>query len=235
MLLTGIKTFAMRIDIITVVPELLESPLSHSIVGRAIKKGLVEINVHNLREYGKGPRQQVDDYSYGGDAGMVMMVEPIYRMIEQLKSEREYDEIIYMSPDGETFSQGIANELSLKENIIILCGHYKGVDQRVRDHLITREITVGDYVLSGGEIPAAIIADAVVRLIPGAITDETSALSDCYQDGLLSAPIYTRPAEFNGWKVPEVLLSGNPKLIREWQDEQAIERTKKLRPKLLSE
>lgn len=235
MLPTGIKTFAMRIDIITVVPELLESPLSHSIVGRAIKKGLVEINVHNLREYGKGPRQQVDDYSYGGDAGMVMMVEPIYRMIEQLKSEREYDEIIYMSPDGETFSQGIANELSLKENIIILCGHYKGVDQRVRDHLITREITVGDYVLSGGEIPAAIIADAVVRLIPGAITDETSALSDCYQDGLLSAPIYTRPAEFNGWKVPEVLLSGNPKLIREWQDEQAIERTKKLRPKLLSE
>lgn len=235
MLLTGIKTFAMRIDIITVVPELLESPLSHSIVGRAIKKGLVEINVHNLREYGKGPRQQVDDYSYGGDAGMVMMVEPIYRMIEQLKSERGYDEIIYMSPDGETFSQGIANELSLKENIIILCGHYKGVDQRVRDHLITREITVGDYVLSGGEIPAAIIADAVVRLIPGAITDETSALSDCYQDGLLSAPIYTRPAEFNGWKVPEVLLSGNPKLIREWQDEQAIERTKKLRPKLLSE
>lgn len=235
MLLTGIKTFAMRIDIITVVPELLESPLSHSIVGRAIKKGLVEINVHNLREYGKGPRQQVDDYSYGGDAGMVMMVEPIYRMIEQLKSEREYDEIIYMSPDGETFSQSIANELSLKENIIILCGHYKGVDQRVRDHLITREITVGDYVLSGGEIPAAIIADAVVRLIPGAITDETSALSDCYQDGLLSAPIYTRPAEFNGWKVPEVLLSGNPKLIREWQDEQAIERTKKLRPKLLSE
>lgn len=225
----------MRIDIITVVPELLESPLSHSIVGRAIKKGLVEINVHNLREYGKGPRQQVDDYSYGGDAGMVMMVEPIYMMIEQLKSEREYDEIIYMSPDGETFSQGIANELSLKENIIILCGHYKGVDQRVRDHLITREITVGDYVLSGGEIPAAIIADAVVRLIPGAITDETSALSDCYQDGLLSAPIYTRPAEFNGWKVPEVLLSGNPKLIREWQDEQAIERTKKLRPKLLSE
>lgn len=233
MLLTGIKTFAMRIDIITVVPELLESPLSHSIVGRAIKKGLVEINVHNLREYGKGPRQQVDDYSYGGDAGMVMMVEPIYRMIEQLKSEREYDEIIYMSPDGETFSQGIANELSLKENIIILCGHYKGVDQRVRDHLITREITVGDYVLSGGEIPAAIIADAVVRLIPGAITDETSALSDCYQDGLLSAPIYTRPAEFNGWKVPEVLLSGNPKLIREWQDEQAVARTRKLRPGLL--
>ena len=225
----------MRIDIISVVPELLESPLSHSIVGRAIKKGLVEIYVHNLREYGKGPRQQVDDYSYGGDAGMVMMVEPIYMMIESLKAEREYDDIIYMSPDGETFTQGMANELSLERNIIILCGHYKGVDQRVRDHLITREISVGDYVLSGGEIPAAIVADAIVRLIPGAITDETSALSDCFQDGLLSAPIYTRPAEFNGWKVPEVLLSGNPKLIREWQDEQAIERTKKLRPKLLSE
>lgn len=225
----------MRIDIITVVPELLESPLSHSIVGRAIKKGLVEINVHNLRKYGKGPRQQVDDYSYGGDAGMVLMVEPVYRMIEELKAERDYDEVIYMSPDGETFSQGMANELSLKNNIIILCGHYKGIDHRIREHLITREITVGDYVLSGGEIPAAIVADAIVRLIPGAITDETSALSDCYQDGLLSAPIYTRPAEFNGWKVPDVLLSGNPKLIREWQDEQAIERTKLLRPNLLNE
>lgn len=225
----------MRIDIITVVPELLESPLSHSIVGRAIKKGLVEIYVHNLREYGKGPRQQVDDYSYGGDAGMVMMVEPIYMMIESLKAEREYDDIIYMSPDGETFTQGMANELSLERNIIILCGHYKGVDQRVRDHLITREISVGDYVLSGGEIPATIVADAIVRLIPGAITDETSALSDCFQDGLLSAPIYTRPAEFNGWKVPEVLLSGNPKLIRQWQDEQAVERTRRLRPGLLEE
>lgn len=223
----------MRIDIITVVPELLESPLSHSIVGRAIKKGLVEIKVHNLRKYGKGPRQQVDDYSYGGDAGMVLMVEPVFRMIEELKAEREYDEIIYMSPDGENFSQAVANELSLKENIIILCGHYKGIDNRIREHLITREISVGDYVLSGGEIPAAIVADAIIRLIPGALTDETSALSDCFQDGLLSPPIYTRPAEFNGWSVPEVLLSGNPKLIREWQDEQAIERTKKLRPNLL--
>ena len=223
----------MRIDIITVVPELLESPLSHSIVGRAIKKGLVEIKVHNLRKYGKGPRQQVDDYSYGGDAGMVLMVEPVFRMIEELKEERRYDEIIYMSPDGENFSQAAANELSLKENIIILCGHYKGIDNRIREHLITREISVGDYVLSGGEIPAAIVADAIVRLIPGALTDETSALSDCFQDGLLSPPIYTRPAEFNGWSVPEVLLSGNPKLIREWQDEQAIERTKKLRPNLL--
>ena len=217
----------------TVLPELLESPLNNSIVERAKKKGIVDIHVHHLRKYGKGPRQQVDDYSYGGDAGMVLMVEPVYRMIEELKGEREYDEIIYMSPDGEQFCQNTANELSLMENIIILCGHYKGIDHRIREHLVTREITVGDYVLSGGELPAAIIADAVVRLLPGAITDETSALSDCYQDGLLSAPIYTRPAEFNGWKVPEVLLSGNPKLIREWQDEQAVARTRKLRPGLL--
>lgn len=225
----------MRIDIITVLPELLDSPLNNSIVGRAQKKGLVEIHVHNLRKYGKGPRQQVDDYSYGGDAGMVLMVEPVYMMIEELKAEREYDEIIYMSPDGEILSQGIANELSLKDNIILLCGHYKGIDHRIREHLITREISVGDYVLSGGEIPAAILADAIVRLIPGALTDETSALSDCFQDGMLSAPIYTRPAEFNGWKVPDVLLSGNPKLIREWQDEQALERTRRLRPGLLEE
>ena len=197
---------AMRIDIITVLPELLDSPLYNSI-----------------------------DYSYGGDAGMVLMVEPVYMMIQELKAEREYDEIIYMSPDGEILNQGIANELSLKGNIILLCGHYKGIDHRIREHLVTREISVGDYVLSGGEIPAAILADAIVRLLPGAITDETSALSDCFQDGLLSAPIYTRPAEFNGWKVPDVLLSGNPKLIREWQDEQAIERTKKLRPSLLKD
>ena len=226
---------AMRIDIITVLPELLDSPLNNSIVGRAQKKGIVEIHVHNLRKYGKGPRQQVDDYSYGGDAGMVLMVEPVYMMIQELKAEREYDEIIYMSPDGEILNQGIANELSLKGNIILLCGHYKGIDHRIREHLVTREISVGDYVLSGGEIPAAILADAIVRLLPGAITDETSALSDCFQDGLLSAPIYTRPEEFNGWKVPDVLLSGNPKLIREWQDEQAIERTKKLRPSLLKD
>ncbi|MDY3893388.1 MAG: tRNA (guanosine(37)-N1)-methyltransferase TrmD [Candidatus Cryptobacteroides sp.] len=224
----------MRIDIISVVPELLESPLSHSIVGRARKKGLVDIHIHNPRKYGKGPHLQVDDYNYGPDAGMVMMVEPLYRMIEELKSEREYDEIIYMSPDGEILNQGIANELSLKGNIILLCGHYKGIDQRVRDHLITREISVGDYVLSGGEIPAAILADAIVRLIPGAISDGTSALSDCFQDGMLSAPIYTRPAEFNGWKVPEILLSGDPVKIRQWQDEQALERTKKLRPGLLN-
>ena len=224
----------MRIDILTVVPELLESPLSHSIVGRAIKKGIVEIHVHNLRKYGLGPRANVDDYSYGGDAGMVMMVEPVYKMIEELKVERDYDEVIYMSPDGEILTQGIANELSLKENIILLCGHYKGIDHRIREHLVTREISVGDYVVSGGEIPAAIVADAIVRLLPGAITDETSALSDSFQDDLLSPPIYTRPAEFNGWKVPEVLLSGNPKLIRAWQDEQALERTKQLRPGLLN-
>ena len=224
----------MRIDIISVVPELLDSPLSHSIVGRARKKGLVDIHIHNPRKYGKGPHLQVDDYNYGPDAGMVMMVEPLYRMIEELKSEREYDEIIYMSPDGEILNQGIANDLSLKGNIILLCGHYKGIDQRVRDHLITREISVGDYVLSGGEIPAAILADAIVRLIPGAISDGTSALSDCFQDGMLSAPIYTRPAEFNGWKVPEILLCGDPVKIRQWQDEQALERTKKLRPGLLN-
>ncbi|MBR4789108.1 MAG: tRNA (guanosine(37)-N1)-methyltransferase TrmD [Bacteroidales bacterium] len=223
----------MRIDIITVVPELLDSPLSHSIVGRAIKKGLVEIHVQNLREYGLGPRRNVDDYSYGGDAGMVMMVEPVFNLISDLKKERDYDEVIYMSPDGEILNQAISNELSLMQNIIILCGHYKGVDQRIREHLVTREISVGDYVVSGGEIPAAIVADSIVRLIPGALTDETSALSDSFQDGLLSPPVYTRPAEFNGWKVPDVLLSGNPKLIKDWQDEKAIERTRLLRPELL--
>ena len=224
----------MRIDILTVVPELLESQLSHSIVGRAIKKGLVEIHVHNIRKYGLGPHKSVDDYCYGGDAGMVMMVEPVFKMINELTEQRHYDEIIYMSPDGELLSQGIANELSLKENIIILCGHYKGIDHRIREHLITREISIGDYVLSGGEIPAAVVADSIVRLIPGALTDETSALSDSFQDDLLSPPVYTRPAEFNGWKVPDVLLSGNPKLIQAWQDEQALERTKELRPHLLS-
>lgn len=223
----------MRIDILTVVPELLDSPLSHSIVGRARKKGLVEIYIHNLREFGLGPRQNVDDYSYGGDAGMVMMVEPVDKMIAKLKSERDYDEVIYMSPDGEILDQAIANELSLKGNIIILCGHYKGIDHRIREHLITREVSVGDYVVSGGEIPAALLADSIVRLIPGALTDETSALSDSFQDGLLSPPVYTRPADYNGWKVPDVLLSGNPKLIQKWQDDQALERTKRLRPNLL--
>ena len=225
----------MRIDILSVVPELLESPLGYSIVGRAVKKGLVEIHVHNLRKYGIGPRRNVDDYSYGGDAGMVMMVEPVFRMIEELKAERDYDEVIYMSPDGELLDQPMANSLSLKQNLIILCGPYKGIDHRIREHLVTREISVGDYVVSGGEIPAALLTDALVRLIPGALTDETSALSDSFQDKLLSPPVYTRPAEFNGWKVPDVLLGGNPKLIRAWQDEQALERTKRLRPKLLDD
>ncbi len=225
----------MRIDILTVVPELLESPLAYSIVGRARKKGLVEINVHNIRKYGLGPRAAVDDYCYGGDAGMVMMIEPVEKMMQELKEEREYDEVIYMSPDGETLTQAIANELSLKENLIILCGHYKGIDHRIREHLVTREISVGDYVVSGGEIPAALLADSIVRLIPGALSDETSALSDSFQDGLLSPPVYTRPADYKGWKVPDVLLSGNPRLIREWQDEQAVRRTRELRPWLLED
>ena len=212
----------MRIDILTVVPELLESPLAHSIVGRAIKKGLVDIQVHNLRKYGIGPRKNVDDYSYGGDAGT------------ELRAERDYDEVIYLSPDGERLTQAVSNELSLKENLILLCGHYKGIDHRIREHLVTREISVGDYVVSGGEIPAALLTDSIVRLIPGALTDETSALSDSFQDGLLSPPVYTRPAEFNGWKVPDVLLSGNPKLIDAWQDEQAMERTARLRPELIN-
>lgn len=225
--------FTMHIDIISAVPELLDSPLSHSIVGRARSKGLVEIEVHNLREFGIGSRRNIDDYSYGGDAGMVMMVEPVFRMIESLKKERDYDEVIYMSPDGEILDQPMANELSLRGNLIILCGHYKGIDHRIREHLITKEVSVGDYVVSGGEIPAALLVDSLVRLIPGALTDETSALSDSFQDNLLSPPVYTRPADFNGWKVPDVLLSGNPKLIRDWQEEQAIARTRALRPHLL--
>lgn len=225
----------MRIDILTVVPELLESPLGYSIIKRAIDKGLVEIHVHNIRDYGKGFYKQVDDYSYGGDAGMVMQIEPVFNLINDLKKERDYDEIIYTAPDGDILNQGIANELSIKENIIILCGHYKGIDHRIREHLITREISVGDYVLSGGEIPAAIICDSIIRLIPGALGDETSALSDSFQDNLLAPPVYTRPAEFNGWKVPEVLLSGDPKKIKAWQDAQALERTARLRPQLLKD
>ncbi len=225
----------MRIDILTVVPELLESPLGHSIVGRAVKKGLVEIHVHNLRKYGIGPRKNVDDYSYGGDAGMVMMVEPVFRMIEELKAERDYDEVIYMSPDGDILDQGMANELSLKENIIILCGHYKGVDQRVRDHFITREYSIGDFVLTGGEMPAAMMTDAIVRLLPGALGDVESALNDSFQDGLLEAGVYTRPAEYKGWKVPEILLSGHQAKIEEWQYEQSVAHTKERRPDLLEE
>ncbi len=223
----------MRIDILTVVPELLESPLNHSIVQRAKNKGLVEIYIHDIREYGKGNYHQVDDYSYGGDAGMILMIEPIYTLINKLKQERNYDEIIYMSPDGKVLDQPIANRLSCMENIMILCGHYKGIDHRIREHLITSEISIGDYVLSGGELAAAVVCDAVIRLIPGAISDETSALSDCFQDNLLSAPVYTRPANFNGWEVPKVLLSGNPKLIAQWQEEQSLERTARLRPDLL--
>lgn len=219
----------------SVVPELLDSPLNCSIVGRAQKKGIVEIYVHNLRKYGKGRYRQVDDYSFGGDAGMVMMVEPVFRMIEELSSQRKYDEIIYMSPDGEIMNQGICNELSCKENIIILCGHYKGVDQRIRDYLMTREISCGDYVVSGGELPAALLVDSIVRLIPGALGDEQSALSDSFQDGLLSPPVYTRPADFNGWKVPDILLCGDPKKIKDWQYEKAMERTRLLRPGLLHE
>ena len=225
----------LRIDIISVVPELLDSPLSYSIPGRAVKKGLAQIHVHDLRRYGLGSRQTVDDYSYGGDAGMVMMVEPVFNCIRHLQAQRHYDEIIYMAPDGEILDQGIANELSLKENLIILCGHYKGIDERIREHLITREISVGDFVVSGGEIPAALLADSIIRLLPGVLTDETSALSDSFQDGLVSPPVYTRPADFKGWKVPDVLLSGNPKLIRTWQDEQAVKRTQERRPKLLQE
>ena len=226
----------MRIDIITVLPELLQSPLNHSIIKRAQDKGLVELVVHNLRDYSTDERhRRVDDYAFGFGAGMVMQIEPIFRVIEQLKSERTYDEVIFMTPDGEQFSQPMANQLSLVENIIILCGHYKGIDHRVREHLITREITIGDYVLTGGELPAAIIVDAVVRLIPGAMGDEQSALSDSFQDNLLAPPVYTRPAEFNGWSVPEILLSGNERKIAEWEHEQAVERTKRLRPYLLNE
>ena len=223
----------MRIDILAVVPGRLGGGRAHAIVGRARKKGLVEIYVHNLRKYGRGKRKKVDDYSFGPDAGMVLTIEPVFRMIEELKSERDYDEVIYMSPDGQRLNQAISNELSLKENIIILCGHYKGIDHRIREHLITREISVGDYVVSGGEIPASLLSDSIVRLIPGVLTDSTSALSDCFQDSLISPPVYTPPAEFNGWKVPGVLLSGNPKLIQAWQEEQARERTRALRPELL--
>ena len=223
----------MRIDIITCCPELLESPLNHSIIQRAKTKGLCEIYVHNLRDWTLDKHRKVDDYAFGFGAGMVLQVEPIDRLITHLKSEREYDEIIFTAPDGERFDQKAANSLSLKENIIILCGHYKGIDQRVRDHFITREISVGDFVLTGGELAAACIADAVVRLVPGVISDDQSALSDCFQDDLLAAPIYTRPADYKGWKVPDILLSGNEAKIKQWEMDQAMERTKRLRPDLL--
>jgi tRNA (guanine37-N1)-methyltransferase len=225
----------MRIDIITVLPELLESPFNHSIVKRAKEKGLVEINIINLRDFTTDKYKSVDDYAFGGGAGMVMMIEPVYKAIEKLKSEREYDEIIYTSPDGEKFNQKMANQLSLKNNILILAGHYKGVDQRIRDHLITREISIGDYVLSGGELPAATITDAIIRLIPGAISDEQSALSDSFQDDLLAPPVYTRPSDFNGWNVPDILLSGHAAEIEKWRHEQSLERTERLRPDLIRE
>lgn len=223
----------MRIDILTVVPELLTSPLHESILKRAQEKGLVEIVVHNLHDYAHDKRKTTDDYPFGGEAGMVMKCEPVFELVEKLQAERPYDEIIYTSPDGIRYDQHEANRLSTLENIIILCGHYKGIDQRVRDHLITREISIGDYVLTGGELAAAIIADAVVRVVPGVIGDEQSALSDCFQDDMLSAPIYTRPAEYKGWKVPEILLSGNEAKIKNWEMEQAMERTQRLRPDLL--
>lgn len=226
----------MRIDIITVLPELLDGPLNNSIIKRACDKGLAEIHIHNLRDYSTDEKHhRVDDYAFGFGAGMVMQIEPIARCIDYLKSERNYDEIIFTSPDGEQLSQPMANTLSMSENIIILCGHYKGIDQRVRDHYITKEISIGDYVLTGGELPAAVIADAVIRLLPGAMGDEQSALSDSFQDGLLAPPLYTRPADYNGWKVPDILLSGNEAKIEAWEHEQAIERTKKLRPHLLKD
>ena len=223
----------MRIDIITVLPAMIEGFCNESILARAQKKGLAEIHLHNLRDYSADKWKRVDDYPYGGFAGMVMQCEPIDRCISALKAERDYDEVIFTSPDGEQFNQHVANDLSMKQNLIILCGHYKGIDHRIREHLNTREISIGDYVLTGGELAAAVMADAIVRIVPGVISDEQSALSDCFQDDMLSAPIYTRPAEYKGWKVPDILLSGNEAKIKDWEMEQSYERTKRLRPDLL--
>jgi tRNA (guanine37-N1)-methyltransferase len=225
----------MRIDIITLLPRLLESPFSHSILKRAQEKGLVDVVVHDLRDFATNKQKQLDDYAFGGGAGMVMMIEPIDLCISKLKSERDYDEVIYMTPDGELLKQGIANELSLKGNLIILCGHYKGVDQRVRDHFVSREISIGDYVLSGGELAAAVLADSIIRILPGVLSDETSALTDSFQDDLLAPPVYTRPSDYKGMKVPEVLLSGHEAKIEEWRYEKSIELTKQKRPGLLGE
>ncbi|ALM20058.1 tRNA (guanine-N1)-methyltransferase [Nonlabens sp. MIC269] len=225
----------MRIDIITVLPELITSPFEASILKRAVEKGLVEVHLHDLRKYGLNRYNQIDDYQYGGGAGMVMMIEPIDHLISDLKKERDYDEIIYMTPDGETLNQGIANTISLQENIIILCGHYKGVDQRVRDMFVTKEISIGDYVLSGGELGAAVLCDAVIRLIPGVLSNETSALTDSFQDDLLAPPVYTRPANYKGQQVPEILLSGNFQAIDKWREEQAFKRTEERRPDLLKD
>lgn len=221
-----------RIDILTVVPGLLEGPFSHSILKRAQEKNLAEVHVHNVRDWSTSKHKTVDDYAFGGGAGMVMMIEPIARCIDELRSQRTYDEIIYMSPDGEIFDQPMANRMSLMKNLIILCGHYKGIDERVREHYITREISVGNFVVSGGELPAALITDAIIRLVPGVLNDETSALSDSFQDGLIAPPVYTRPADYNGWKVPDVLLSGNQALIDQWRHEKAVERTNQRRPGL---
>lgn len=223
----------LRIDILTVMPEILESPLGYSIVKRAQDKGLAEIVVHNLHDYSLRPHRKTDDYPFGGEAGMVMQIEPVDRAIEALKAQRQYDEVIFMTPDGEQFTQSTANALSLCHNLIILCGHYKGIDYRIREHLVTREITIGDYVLTGGELPAAIVADAIVRLLPGAIGDEQSALSDSFQDNLLAPPVYTRPADYKGWRVPDILLSGHQAKIDEWRYDMAVERTRRLRPDLL--
>lgn len=223
----------MHIDIITCLPRLLESPFSDSILKRAQQKGLVTVSIHDLREYANNKHRTTDDYAFGGGAGMVMMIEPIDNCITKLKSERTYDDVIYMSPDGEMLTQSIANELSLKKNLILLCGHYKGVDERVREHLITREISIGNYVLSGGELAAAVVADSVIRLLPGVLNDETSALTDSFQDGLVAPPVYTRPSEYKGWTVPEVLLSGHEAKITQWKYEKSLERTKKRRPDLL--
>ena len=223
----------MKIDILTVLPELLESPLSHSIMKRAQVKGLLHVEVHNLRKWAVNEYGQVDDYQYGGGAGMVMMCEPLAKAIEELGNDKIYDEVIFLTPDGEQLSQSIANQLSLKENILMICGHYKGIDQRIRDHFVTREISIGDYVLSGGELAAAVLVDAVGRLLPGVLNDETSALTDSFQDNLLAPPVYTRPADFRGWKVPEILLSGDPNKIDEWRYEQAVKLTKEKRPDLL--
>lgn len=222
----------MRFDLLTVVPGLLESPFGHSIMKRAIQKGLAEVVVHNVRDYATNKHKTVDDSPYGGGAGMVMMIEPVVACIEKLKSERDYDEIIYMSPDGDVFDQKMANQYSMKGNIMILCGHYKGIDERIREHFITREISVGDYVLSGGELAAAVVCDAIIRLLPGVLNDETSALSDSFQDDLLAPPVYTRPAEFRGWKVPDILLSGNTPEVDKWRHEKSLERTKIRRPNL---
>jgi tRNA (guanine37-N1)-methyltransferase len=225
----------MRLDILTIFPEMFDGPFSHSIVKRAKEKGLVDIHLHNIRNFATDKHRRVDDYPFGGGAGMVMMIEPVLKCINDLKKSREYDEIIFMTPDGELFDQPIANQLSTLKNIILLCGHYKGIDERLREHVITREISIGDYVLSGGELAAAVVSDSIIRLLPGVLGDETSALSDSFQDGLLSPPVYTRPADYQGWKVPEILLSGHDRKIAEWRHEQSLERTKKRRPGLLDE